>query len=231
MSETTADPSHRLASGYRLGGSKLGGHVPGRSIAIALAISLAATLAAAGLFALASAKRDAVEAAIEVPVELVKLAPDAAQQRIDELAGWALERVYRAFEETEEARIHDILAQATDGPALEELYLQRRAAILQSGLEKAGQEVHELEILSASAEREDNQLFARVQWRVLGLVGHAEHKHRRGNAYSADMIFNRVRGGWKIVAFDLREVDRREAGAIVDAPDEPSQPGQGTSPE
>jgi len=117
MSETAADPSHRLASGRSVGRGNLGGRVTGRSIAIALAISLAATLAAAGLFALASAKRGAVEAAIEVPVELVNLAPDAAQRRVDELAGWALERVYRAFEEAEEARIHDILAQATDGPA------------------------------------------------------------------------------------------------------------------
>ena len=226
MSESIAEPSPHVASG-RSDGKR----VSGLSVVMALSISLAAVLAAAGLFALASAEREAVEAAIEVRVELVKLQPDAAGERIGELAAWALDRVYRAFEEEDEARIHDILAQATAGPALEELYLQRRAAILQSGLEKAGQEVHELEILSATVERDDNQLIAQVKWRVLGLVGHAEHKHLRGNAYSADMILDRVGGGWKIVAFSLREVDRREAGAIVDAPPEHSQAAEGADPE
>ena len=146
--------------------------------------------------------------------------PSEAKRRADDLTLWALEQVYRAFEEQEEGKIYDALSAATAGPALEALYLQRREALLDRGLEKSGQQVHELELLSTSAQREGDRILVFANWRVLGLVGHQQHRHVRGNAYTAELEFDRVEGRWRITGFAMREVDRTEAGLVVEPPKE-----------
>ncbi len=183
----------------------------------AAAVSLAA---AAGLYSVASSYRDNATVVVRESADIGALSPAEAERRADDLTLWALERVYRAFAEEEEGRIYDALAEATAGSALETLYLQRRAALLDRGLEKADQKVHELELLSASAARSGDRLDVTARWRVLGLVGHEQHRHLRGNAYAADLEFDRGGGVWRITAFTLHEVDRTQAGVEVEIPDE-----------
>ena len=82
--------------------------------------------------------------------------------------------------------------------------------------------MHELELLSSSAERDGDRVLVHATWRVLGLVGHQQHQHVRGNAYTADLEFDRIDGIWRITAFAMREVDRTDAGLVVEPPKEPS---------
>ena len=184
-------------------------------------ISLSAFAAAAGMLTYTSTYRDDARAIARTSADFATLSPNEAKRRAEDLTLWALERVYRAFEEEDEGRIYDTLSTATAGLALEALYLQRRAALMDRGLEKSGQQVHELELLSASAKREGDRILVSANWRVLGLVGHSQHKHVRGNAYTADLEFGRVDGYWRITAFAMREVDRTDAGVVVEAPKEP----------
>jgi hypothetical protein len=56
---------------------------------------------------------------------------------------------------------------------------------------------------------------------VLGVVGHSEHMHMRGNAYAADLVMTSDAGIWKITDFTLTDVDRTDAGMLernADAP-------------
>ncbi len=193
---------------------------PGRrQIAFGVGAALLALAAAAAVLWLGPADREGGGVVARTSPALATLSPAEARLRAGDLTIWALERVYRAFEEEDEGKIYDALAEATAGQALEALYLQRRAALMDRGLEKTGQQVHELELLSTSVNREDDRLLVSARWRVLGLVGHQQHRHVRGNAYAADLQFDRVDGRWRITVFALREVDRTDAGLVVEASD------------
>ncbi len=189
-----------------------------RRVVLPVMAALSALAAAVWLFSVASTYRDSTAVIVRPAADLATLSPAEAEARAEDLTLWALERVYRAFEEDGEGNIYDALSAATAGSALEALYLQRRTALLDRGLEKTGQQVHELELLSASVRRQRDGLLVAARWRVLGLVGHEQHRHVRGNAYTADLRFERVDGQWRITTFDMREVDRTDAGVVVDAP-------------
>lgn len=127
--------------------------------------------------------------------------------------------VYEAFNETEEGAIYDTLANVTHGDALEYLYLERVGAMAGGGLEEADQTIHEIKLLNTQVSREDRSLLIDASWQVIGTVGHAEHLHVRGNTYSADLSVAPIEGAWRITDFDLREVNRDEAGETFLAPD------------
>lgn len=128
------------------------------------------------------------------------------------LAPALLMEVYGAFGETEEAAIYDRLAQVAAGPALEALYLERAGAMAGGGLTKSDQTIHEMRLLWLDTRREGAVLRMDAQWLVIGRVGHSEHEHVRGNAYSAVLEVAPVEGAWRIQGFDLRDVDRSLAG-------------------
>jgi hypothetical protein len=131
-----------------------------------------------------------------------------------------LQTVYEAFGETEEAAIYDGLAQVASGAALEQLYLERVGAMAGGGL-NPDQQIHEVALLDMSARPSGGSVQITARWRVLGVVGHAEHMHMRGNAYSADLAMSPVEDAWKLTGFTLRDVDRTGAGTLernADAP-------------
>ena len=131
-----------------------------------------------------------------------------------------LARVYEAFGETEEAAIYDRLAEVANGPALEQLYLERVGAMAGGGL-NPDQEIHEVSLLGMSAQPQGETVSISAKWRVLGVVGHSEHMHMRGNAYAADLVMASDAGVWKITGFTLTDVDRTDAGTLernADAP-------------
>ncbi|MFZ5965340.1 hypothetical protein ACOXXX_20545 [Thalassococcus sp. BH17M4-6] len=131
-----------------------------------------------------------------------------------------LDVVYDAFGQTEEAAIYDRLADVSSGPALEQLYLERVGAMAGGGL-NPDQEIHEIELSGMSARSEGQRVTIDAKWRVLGVVGHAEHMHMRGNAYSADLVFEFVEDRWKITGFTLTDVDRTDAGTLERNKDAP----------
>ncbi|MGJ8605361.1 MAG: hypothetical protein ACSHXH_14650 [Marivita sp.] len=131
-----------------------------------------------------------------------------------------LAQVYEAFGETEEAAIYDRLAEVANGPALEQLYLERVGAMAGGGL-NPDQEIHEVSLLGMSARPQGELVNISAKWRVLGVVGHSEHMHMRGNAYAADLVMASDAGVWKITGFTLTDVDRTDAGTLernADAP-------------
>ncbi|MEL6205301.1 MAG: hypothetical protein AAFR47_08325 [Pseudomonadota bacterium] len=147
-------------------------------------------------------------------------APEMARESY-RLAPTLLEVVYAAFAETSEDAVYDTLAGVAAGDALEALYLERIGAMKGGGLEAADQEIHEIEILRLDTRQEGDRLDIDARWRVVGVVGHAEHMHVRGNIYDAGFAIEPVDGAWRFTGFTLRDVDRTGAGETFRAPDAP----------
>ena len=124
---------------------------------------------------------------------------------------YMLVRIYAAFDEKEEAAIYDGLAEVAAEDALEQLYLERIGALGDGGLEP-DQTLHAMEVLRLYSTQQGDQVLINAQWRVVGTVGHDEHMHVRGNTYSANLQLAPVDDIWRIVAFELTDIDRSEAG-------------------
>lgn len=128
--------------------------------------------------------------------------------------------IYAAFAETDEAAIYDTLALVAHGDALEALYLERIGAMQGGGLEP-DQTIHEIALLNLGAQARRRSVEIDATWRVLGTVGHAEHLHVRGNAYSAVFVMEPKEGTWVMTGFDLTNVDRTDAGTFQEQEDNP----------
>ncbi|MBV0913847.1 hypothetical protein [Anianabacter salinae] len=148
------------------------------------------------------------------------LSPDEFLRESPLVLPGILTQVYDAFGQTEEAAIYDRLAEVATGPALEQLYLERVGALAGGGL-NPDQAIHEVSLLGMNARPQEDRVAIDARWRVLGVVGHSEHMHMRGNAYAADLVMAPADGAWKIVGFTLTDVDRTDAGTLernADAP-------------
>ena len=141
-----------------------------------------------------------------------------ADERADLLVPALLGVVYEAFALTDEDSIYDTLALVASGEALESLYLQRAGALADSGLDAAQQTVHELRVVSLDGERDGDLLRLDAAWQVIGVVGHAEHQHVRGNRYRARLHIAPVDGAFRIAHFELTDVERTGAGTLVESP-------------
>jgi hypothetical protein len=126
------------------------------------------------------------------------------------LLGHVLSRLYLAFGEREEDAIYDALAEVAAGPALETLYLEKRAALFDDPA-GATQAVHGIDVLDVEAAERDGAILLYGRWRVLGAVGHEDHVHVRGHAYAARLTLERTDVGWRLTGFALIEVERRGA--------------------
>lgn len=142
--------------------------------------------------------------------------PTAAATQSEALLGTALDQIYRAFGETGEAAIYDALAQVAAGSALETLYLQRRDALVNAAFDGGAQRVDHVDVLAADATVEGERVAVDGRWRVIGAVGHDDHQHVRGAAYTARIAFERLPEGWRMVDFALRDIDREAVGEALD---------------
>lgn len=124
-----------------------------------------------------------------------------------------LQEIYAAFAETSETAIYDGLAEVAVGDALSALYLERAGALARGGL--PDQVVHELQLLGGTWDFENGALRADIRWAVLGEVGHAEHTHMRGNAYSAVLLISATETAWRLSEFELTDVDRSDNGTLT----------------
>ena len=137
-----------------------------------------------------------------------------------------LQSVYDAFALEAEEAIYDRLAEVAAGDALETLYLERAGALATGGL--PDQRVHELRLRRWNGVPDGDRARIEATWHVLGEVGHAEHTHLRGNAYSAVLTMEPVGEAWRLTGFELTDVDRTDAGTLTTLPDEPGADGTGT---
>lgn len=184
-------------------------------IVITGAFGAAALLAVAGWVAVAPGQAERYDV-----IGLERLTAEEFSQESYRFVPLMLARVYEAFGETEEAAIYDTLDDVASGAALEALYLERVGAMKGGGLEP-DQQIHEVALLGLTAKPVGKTVSMDARWRVLGIVGHAEHLHMRGNAYAADLVFAPVDGQWRITGFTLTDVDRTEAGTTQRNPDAP----------
>ena len=127
-----------------------------------------------------------------------------------------LTAVYEAFALQEEGAIYDRLASVASDDALEALYLERAGALATGGL--PDQIVHELRLERWNGTATGERAAIEATWHVLGEVGHDEHTHVRGNAYSATLTMEPREGAWRLTGFDLTDVDRTDAGALTSLP-------------
>ncbi len=186
-----------------------------RRAALIALLAGAAMALVLGLFALAVAWRDSRAATYPGPDGLIPLSVAAAAAQPAPLVASVLDGLYRAYEAEGEEAVYDTLAGVAAGEALEALYLEHRAALLNTGLETAAQAVHELHLLDLETTRAGGGIAVAARWAVLGSVGHGDHTHIRGNTYAADLALAPVGGQWRLTGFTLREVDQTGAGEVV----------------
>lgn len=182
-------------------------------IAIGMAVVLLAPLL---YFAVADRTQAPDTGAYTVP-GLDPIAPETARDQLFTLLPALLLVVYDAFGRTDEAEIYDTLAVASDGAALEALYLERAGAMVGGGLTETDQEIHEMRLVNAGSRQVGETFELDAAWEVIGTVGHSEHMHVRGNTYHANLTIAPVDGAWKITAFELTDVDRGTAGELIEA--------------
>lgn len=86
------------------------------------------------------------------------------------------------------------------------------------GLDEVDQTIHEIKLLHTQVAREDSSLVIDASWQVIGTVGHAKHLHVRGNTFNADLTISPMEGAWRIIDFELFDVNRETAGETFPAP-------------
>ena len=172
------------------------------------------TLAAAGLFWARGALRTRLPLALGVAACTVGtfwLARDAAlsDARARELVGGLLHNVYRAFDHRDESRIYDVLADSTDGPLLQQVFLETRRGLELQSQGGARAKVKDVRLVELELGDADGDGFrADAVWNVAGSVGHWGHLHERRNRYHAALRVAPVDGVWKLVGLELLEEER-----------------------
>ena len=182
-----------------------------------IAIGLAVVLLAPFLYFAVADRTQAPDTGAYTVPGLDPIAPVAARDQLFTLLPALLLVVYDAFGRTDEAEIYDTLAVASEGAALEALYLERAGAMVGGGLTETDQEIHEMRLVNAGSRQVGETFELDAAWEVIGTVGHSEHMHVRGNTYHANLTIAPVDGAWKITAFELTDVDRGTAGELIEA--------------
>ncbi|MCC6982361.1 MAG: hypothetical protein IT535_03735 [Bauldia sp.] len=144
--------------------------------------------------------------AVDLTVRSAQLEPEEVRPVVSTL----LERVYLAFEAEDENEIFDALDAVAEGTVRDDLYLQRRAALVMEDTGGARASLRSLDLLSADGEPlpGNSGYSVHSEWTVTGTVGHWGHIHDRVNRYAADLAIAPVDGVWKIAGFELTDAVR-----------------------
>jgi hypothetical protein len=138
--------------------------------------------------------------------------PDEA--RALELFAALHKNVYRAFDYETEDGIYDALAHSVSGDLLDEIYNDVYQGLVMRDQGGAVSKIERVVILrsekedAAEVNRREPQFNVSCDWRVLGLVEHWGHAHRRVNEYSAIYTLTPVGDEWKISAVEMRDQKR-----------------------
>jgi hypothetical protein len=139
--------------------------------------------------------------------------PDATQAK--EIFAALHSNVYRAFDYETEDDIYDALAQSVSGALLTDIYNDVYQGLIMRDEGGAVCKIEKVEMLRSErleAAAEDNRKRAQFKiscdWRVLGLVEHWGHAHRRVNEYSAVYTLTPSDERWKISGVEMNEQKR-----------------------
>jgi hypothetical protein len=133
-----------------------------------------------------------------------------SQERAAAVVSGLLTNIYRAFDYRSEERIYDALAASTDGPVLEQTYLETRKGLELASQGGARARVKQIELVDLTVSAADGGGFvADATWNVAGAVGHWGHVHQRNNQYEAELTIAPVGGAWKLVKLEILREERR----------------------
>jgi hypothetical protein len=122
--------------------------------------------------------------------------------------------VYRAFDYETEDAIYDALAQSVSGELLDEVYNDVYQGLILREEGGAICKIEQVEILDSSMvpmpdpDSENPQFKISCSWRVLGLVEHWGHAHRRINEYRAVYTLTFSGDKWKISDVEMSDQKR-----------------------
>lgn len=138
--------------------------------------------------------------------------PDPAEA--DEIFAALHRNVYRAFDYETEDAIYDALAQSVSGELLDEVYNDVYQGLILREEGGAICKIEQIEILDSSMvpmpdqDSENPQFKISCSWRVLGLVEHWGHAHRRVNEYRAVYTLTFSGDKWKISDVEMNDQKR-----------------------
>ena len=132
-----------------------------------------------------------------------------SREEAERIVDVLLHNTYRAFDQTSEAAIYDVLARGIHGELLQKLYLQTLKALTLESQDGTRVKVMDLAVQVHGVQPRDTVLYADTKWTVLGNVDHWGHRHPRVSVYKANITLQPVENAWKITGLEVLEETRR----------------------
>jgi hypothetical protein len=130
------------------------------------------------------------------------------QEEAGKILDALLRNTYRAFDQSNESAIYDVLARSVHGPLLEKLYLQTVRALTLEGMDGTRVKVTDMAVNIDRVLPSGEGFIAEGQWTALGTVGHWGHMHQRTNRYTARLTLEPIGNAWKITGLEVLEERR-----------------------
>ena len=145
----------------------------------------------------------------EIPIPGRHPAPVTTQDA-EHILNALLRNTYRAFDQTDEGAIYDVLARSVDGKLLQKIYLQTIQSLTLDGQDGTRVKISEfyVRVDAVSPLAGTKGFVATCQWNALGMVGHWGHVHMRSNRYTAKITVADVNGAWKMTGLEVLEERR-----------------------
>jgi hypothetical protein len=130
------------------------------------------------------------------------------QEEAGKILDALLRNTYRAFDQSSESAIYDVLARSVHGPLLEKLYLQTVRALTLEGMDGTRVKVTDMAVNIDRVLPHEDGFIAEGQWTAVGTVGHWGHMHQRINRYTARLTLEPIGNAWKITGLEVLEERR-----------------------
>jgi hypothetical protein len=130
------------------------------------------------------------------------------QEEAGKILDALLRNTYRAFDQSSESAIYDVLARSVDGDLLEKLYLQTVRALTLEGMDGTRVKVTDMAVTIDRVVPHEDGFIAEGQWTAVGTVGHWGHMHQRINRYTAKLTVEPIGNAWKITGLEVLEERR-----------------------
>ena len=130
------------------------------------------------------------------------------QEEAGKILDALLRNTYRAFDQSSESAIYDVLARSVHGDLLEKLYLQTVRALTLEGQDGTRVKVTDMAVNIDRVLPHEDGFIAEGQWTAVGTVGHWGHLHQRVNRYTAKLTLEPIGNAWKITGLEVLEERR-----------------------
>lgn len=138
-------------------------------------------------------------------VEVRRAVPPPAKEEAEQIVSALLRNIYRAFDQSSEPMVYDVLERSVHGELLQKLYLQTVRALAVEGLEGTRVKVTDMAASVDQVLPQKEGFAAEVQWTALGVIGHWGHMHQRVNRYKAKLKISPVGNAWKLTGLEVLE--------------------------